>query len=259
MLRAEYPLVWDDNQGELTILEWSQEVKRSLLLCDENGMALHEVNPGIQAPGFEFTAYLRWSGFRELGIENLPLEEFNPTLRSAINAAQQMLRQHFRRRSAEMARSAVERWKDEQIYPYSEPPKTSVERVERDVFDVVALSVASYSPGFENSDTTTKRLSFRLLAEAVTQSPEAVQRILREVIDLPIERQEELSRLLDRTSLGAIVGAAKRIADRLDFLAGLEQLLFVEENRKTLLERTQLHRIVAEETVGLRRGLRTNG
>jgi hypothetical protein len=83
---------------------------------------------------------------------------------------------------------------------------------------------------------------------SVTQSPEAVQRILREVIDLPVERQHELSRLLDRTSLGAIVGAAKRIADRLDFITGLEQLLFNEESREELLERSQLHRIVAEET-----------
>ncbi len=47
---------------------------RGLFQCDEHGMALAELHPGIQAPEFSFTAYLRWSGFRDFEAE-LPTAE----------------------------------------------------------------------------------------------------------------------------------------------------------------------------------------
>src|SRR5262249_52140260 len=70
----------------------------------------------------------------------------------------------------------------------------------------------------------------------------------QEVLDLPCEKQEELVELLKKTSLTAIVTASKIVSNRLDFLAGLKHLVFDEESREVLLERKQLHRILAQET-----------
>jgi hypothetical protein len=53
--------------------------------------------------------------------------------------------------------------------------------------------------------------------------------------------------LLERTTLNAIISAAKVVSNRLDILRGLEVLLFEPENKQALLERSQLHRILAEE------------
>jgi Type I restriction enzyme R protein N terminus (HSDR_N) len=52
--------------------------------------------------------------------------------------------------------------------------------------------------------------------------------------------------LLDRTTLAAIIGASKIVGDRLSFLRGLETLVFDEDFREKVRERTQLHRIIAE-------------
>jgi hypothetical protein len=54
--------------------------------------------------------------------------------------------------------------------------------------------------------------------------------------------------LLERTSLEAIINASRTVTDRLDFLKGLEAIIFDEPTRSHLLERKQLHRIVARET-----------
>jgi hypothetical protein len=232
----------------LTVIEWTKQAERALFLCDENGMALAERQPGIQAPAFNFTAYLRWAGFLAIGAENLDLDALHPDLAPVVEVAQERLRRHFRQRVAERSRGLVAQWKSEDIYPYEDEPSDPVQQVERELFDIVAASVASYSPGFGRSDPITKRLSFRLLKEGIEQSPTAIQRILQEVLQLPKERQEELSQLLDRTSLGAIIGAAKRVADRLNFLQGLEILVFDPGTKEQLLERKQLHKILAEET-----------
>ena len=60
--RAQHEEVFElpTTAGEvrLTVIEWSTNVDRALQLCNENGVALAEIPPGICAPGFTFTAYL---------------------------------------------------------------------------------------------------------------------------------------------------------------------------------------------------------
>ena len=68
------------------------------------------------------------------------------------------------------------------------------------------------------------------------------------MLDLSEEKLEELDTLLRRTPLTAVITAAKKIADRIEFLRGLEILLYKPESTATLLERSQLHRILAGET-----------
>lgn len=72
--------------------------------------------------------------------------------------------------------------------------------------------------------------------------------ILQKVVDLPESRQDELADLLRKTSLTAVINAAKAVTDRLEFLRALQILVFDPESKKQLLERSQLHRIIAQET-----------
>ena len=71
--------------------------------------------------------------------------------------------------------------------------------------------------------------------------------MLREVLELPDETLAELDQLLDRTSLTSIIALGKVVADRLDFLMGLRALVFDPQTRKHVLERSQLHRVLANE------------
>lgn len=235
--------------AELTIVEWKIQTERVLFLCDEHGFTLSRITPGIHARGFEFTAYLKSSLIRELNVTGeLLLEELHPDLNKIILIAKERLRTHFRRRSAEKAENQVEQWKKEDIYPYIGNPRDPIEEAERHVFDVLALNVNDYLPDFDISSRETKKLSFGLLKTALETSPDAVHKILQDVLKLPQEKQCELAELLERTSLEAIINASKIVTDRLDFLRGLEVLVFDEEVKEKTLERRHLHKIIAEHT-----------
>jgi len=236
-------------EAELTVVEWSVPTERALFLCDENGFTLSRVQAGIQAPGFVFTSYLKSALIGELGeTGDLVLEELHPDLRELMDAAKKRMREHFSRRAAERATSLVDQWKQEEVYPYTGSPTGPIEEAERQVFDVIALNVHEYLPDFHVSSMENRRFSFRLLRAAIETSPEAVQSILRDVLNLSAAKQEELADLLERTSLEAIINASRIVTDRLDFLRGLEILVFDPEVKKKTLERRHLHKIVAQHT-----------
>lgn len=251
--RKEYESTYEYDgetyQCSLSIIEWSLAKQRALMLCRNDAFTLKRLKPGIQAPGFSFTAYLKSVFLEKMQAEGyIAVEDMHPGLHGLLNQTREVLRSHFRRRMAELAKSQVEEWKEKNIYPYKDEPLNEVAKSERQVFDILALNVSEYAPGFNSSDAKVQALSFRLLREAVEESPEAVQRIIAEVLELPQDKTEQLARLLDKTSLSSIINSSKEVADRLDFLRGLEVLLFEAEAKQKVLERRHLHRILAKHT-----------
>jgi hypothetical protein len=121
--RASYSIPVENPYGpvELTVIEWSRDFPRALLLCDENGMSLSEMQPGIQAPHFNFTAYLRWAGFRAHESELL-WSEGHPELAPIIESAKAQLREHFTERAGELRSELIREWRQEQVYPYEGSP-----------------------------------------------------------------------------------------------------------------------------------------
>jgi hypothetical protein len=87
-----------------------------------------------------------------------------------------------------------------------------------------------------------------MLRQAIERGPEELQLILSEVLDLSPRKRSELAKLLKRTALSSIISAAKTVADRLDFVHGLETLLFDPDEKKRFKERSQLHRLLADNT-----------
>jgi Histidine kinase-, DNA gyrase B-, and HSP90-like ATPase len=231
----------------LEVVEWKIITQRRLYFCDADCFPVDETTPGVHAPGFDFTAYLKSDYFAKLLANNLiDLATMDPAVDQALSAAKAALRDHFRRRAAEKAAGLVEEWQRAGVYPYQGEPTSVVEEAERQVFNVVALNVNSYLPAFATSDDKSKQFQLRLLRQSIERAPANLSKILIEVLDLPIEKRQELASLLDRTSLGAIIGASKIIADRLEFVQGLETLVFDNEFKHVVRERSQLHRVVAE-------------
>lgn len=235
--------------AELTIIEWNEPQGRSLHLCDARGISLHEMAPGIQAPGFTFSAYLKSDHLRELDKEGLlTLEDLHPDVIALVAAAKAGMKDHFRAREAEDAQALVREWKEQKIYPYEGEPVDPLETAERQVFDVVAVNLNAYLEDFDEGTDTNKRFTFKLVKQALKENPESLQRIFEDVLKLPKDRQDDLAELLKKTSLTAIISSAKLVADRLNFLRGLEILLFDKDSKEQLLERDQLHKILAQET-----------
>lgn len=251
---AEYALpdIHSDGIGyaaSIEIVEWHMPSERRMFFCDAAGFPLDSTTPGIQAPGFSFTAYLKSEYFAKMLAENrLEIADLDTPTANAISAAKALLREHFRKRASEKAAGLVAAWQRENIYPYAGEPASEIEIAERQVFNVVALNVNHYLPAFSETDEKAKRLQLRLLRHAIESGPSDLSKILTEVLGLPEEKRQELAGLLDKTTLSNIISASKTIADRLEFLQGLETLVFDNELKHRVHERTQLHRIVAENS-----------
>jgi hypothetical protein len=234
----------DGVPAELDVIEWSMIVERTLHLCDSAGISLYELSPGIQAPTFNFTAYIRWQGFRDRAAE-LELGGFNSEFEPILEAAREQLREHFRVRAAHRDGDVVRNWIAEDSYPYRGEATGESAVIERQVFDLTALTLNAASPSFGRSDAESRRVTLRLLREAVERSPASVHRILQEVAHLDVQRLDELATLLERTPLARIIAATREVTDRLTFLEALAILLF--EHTKELGERDQLHKILEGE------------
>lgn len=245
---ASYELEVPEFAGEtieIDVIEWKQKAEpRFIYLCDTDGMSFAEVPASdIRAPGFHFSAYLRWSKLREREHE-LALAEMND-LRPVLEAAKARLRVHFAQRFEELRTSVIERWKQENSYPYSGEPQDDVEAVRRELFEIVAVSVNDAQPGLAKADTGTRKLTLRLLRETVEKSPEHLHEILMEITKLSKQELAEFAGLLRHTSLPRIIAASRTIIDRLQFLESLSILLF--EHTDELKERSQLHKILENE------------
>lgn len=237
--------------AELDIVEWTFTKKeRRICLCDSDGFALHEIEAGVR-PGseFNFTAFIRSDYISKLQQENaLALDELEPDLRRLVEEARAALRSHFRRRKAESASELVKQWKEEGVYPFAGDATGPLEAARREVFDICALSVHQYLDSFREGPLKDRQFTLRMLKTALDENPESLKRILSEVLELPKDRQKELADLLQYTTLSSIIEASKLVADRLQFLAGLQELLFQPDGKRDLRERTQLHRMLESET-----------
>ena len=234
---------------ELEIIEWRSATTRGLYLCTEQGFPLSKVSTRFHIGEFHFSAYLKSSFITKLhGEAQLDLAEMNHLLNACIEDAHHAVKSYFRDRAAERARTVVEEWKTESVYPYEGEAKTPLEDAERKVFDILAVTASDYMPDFVSAPPKKKAFDLRMLRTAIAKSPEELQLILNEVLGLPKRKQEELAGLLREASLSSIISAAKIVADRLKFLAGLEQILFNTDLKARFKERSQLHKIVEDNT-----------
>ena len=238
-----------EHKAELHIIEWRADTKRTLYLCSATGFPLDQVETRFHVPGFSFSAYLKSSYIEVLhNEERIALAEMDVNLGTAIETARAAIKEYFRERASEKARTVVDEWKKANVYPYRGDPENTVERAERQVFDIVASHVQEIAPEIGAGSVKTQALHLRMLRSAIERGPEELQTILNEVLGLPLKQQKELASLLHETTLSAIITSAKTVADRLKFISALESIVFDPELKGRLKERSQLHKILAENT-----------
>lgn len=249
----EYPFSFEINNesvsGTITVYEWSIDTGKAIYFCDDAGFVYDKKEHRIYTSGFNISAYIKSSHINEkFMIDNFQSGELDQKFKKMLEQAKKSIRKYCRDKSITEGQSIIDEWKKAKIYPYSdedENDNTELKTIEKQVFDVVALNINEHIPDFQHHDLTTKRLSFSLIREALENSPASLNRILESVIALPKEKVDDLNSLLSFTSLSNVIAASKKVADRLSFLAAIEYLVF--ENKK-IKERSQLHKILAENT-----------
>lgn len=243
------PIVIDDKERTATvdIIEWHEHDHRTLYLANEYGAPLHRCNRKFQVGGAKFSAYLRATYFSELlEVDVLDLAEMRPEVTQWINEAQDEIKKYFDERRLEEDVSLIQEWKKEEVYPYKGTPSGPIQEAEIKVFDIVATRVAKYVDEYRTGTKESQALNLRLLRSAIEKSPEDLQLILGEVLNLPVREQVRLADLLRDTSLTNVIHASVVVADRLKLIMGLQTLLYEPDYKKNLKERTQLHRIIAK-------------
>ena len=235
---------------ELEIIEWNIISEKELLLCNQHGFPLERYEKQIRGIGDNsYSAYLKSDHISKLNEKGLlSLADLEPSLRPIIENAEKKIKEHFVNKKLEESSSIIDAWKEEEIYPYYQDTKSLVDEAERKVFDIVAINVSENIPEFASSDKKSKAFHLRLLRQAIEKSPDELQTILTEVLQLSKDKQSELAELLQETSLTSIISASKMVSDRLKFISGIENLIFNPETKKILKERSQLHKILATNT-----------
>lgn len=244
------PIVIDQTEypASIEIIEWNGVSEREIWFADSNGFPLESFDKQIRGIGdFSFSGYIRCDHFRELNHKGLlSLREMESSISECCNLAITAIKEHFVSRELENAKIQIDEWKKEQVYPYTGEPLSPIEDAERKVFDIVAININKSLPDFKDSNKKSKEFQLRMLKQAIEKSPEDLQTIMTEVLNLPKYTRENLAELLKDTSLSSIINASKVVSDRIKFIKGLEQLVF--NHKENLKERTQLHRILAKNT-----------
>jgi len=236
---------------EVRVIEWKTiSENRRLHFGGEQGVVLGSLPASVTAPGFSFTAYAYSPFFQEIADANLL--EFDsltdPKFSKVIDHLRDLLGGYFRRRMAERSGELIDELKAKGIYPYEGNPEDEVEEKEREVFDIATQAVSAYSSEFKKADDPQKKITLRLLREALKHNPDSVSQILHEVFRLPKKQQDEFANLLNKAHLGNIIAASSEIADRISVLEVIKTMVFNPKHRQSVKERGELDTLVQHNT-----------
>lgn len=171
----------------------------------------------------------------------------DPALLRLVGTARDSLHATLRRQRADAAAASIRQWKGEGVYPFTGPAEDAIDVARREIFDICALNLHEHLDAFRSGSAHDRRFALQMLRAVIEDSPASLKRMLTEVLSLPAEKASELSTLFQMTSLVSIIEASKMVTERLQFLAGLQALLFELETKRTLKERGQLHSMLANE------------
>jgi len=230
---------------KVLIIKWNDSIEKKLYLCGDNGVVYDE-NTLTTSKSVPISVYLMSSYFDELNGSNT-MTPLDLGYTCIVERANEFINNFVREELSSAAVEQIKNLKDEKVYPYEGDPKNEIDKVERQIFDILAVEINIYSPKIRNTNKESKKLTYRLIKEALKNNPDSVTKILTEVFTLTKEQQNELAELLNFTTLPSIISTSKVISDRLLFINALEKMIYDKEESKPIKERTQFHKILLNE------------
>jgi hypothetical protein len=232
----------------IKIIEWSFESKKKTYLCNVKGIPFLETNLGIRS-SIPISIFIQSAYIEKLHRENLlEINEFDEILTGVYCDAKKFAKDYVRKRLHQYSKEFITELKQKGLYPYHEPAENIIEETKRQVFDIVALQINEHLPSFSEQDDRSKKLTLSLIGEALENDSKNLRKILTEVVELPEDKRNELVDLLESTSLSNMIDTMTEIKNRLNFLIGLEQIIYDNDINKNFKERKHLHKIIINET-----------
>lgn len=234
-------------KARLSAITWKEAQFNKLYICGSSGVVYAEMDY-TPLKRTSTSLYLMGDLFEQMHRDNtLAMGNTNPAYAYFEEEAKKFARALVGEQEEEDAAVEIARIKEEGIYPYDGEPEDDMKKAERDVFDVFAVQVNRAVPQLKSSSRQTKKLTYRLMREAINTNPASIKTILTEVFNLTQQQQDDLAELLTHTSLPDIIDTAKTVSDRLVFLQVLEEMVYKDSVGKAIKERTQFHKVLLKE------------
>lgn len=227
------------------IIKWRTSLEKKIYICGDSGVVYEENNLAI-SKGISISVYLMSTYFDELNTNNL-MTPIDIGYSFIVEKSNEFINNFVREELSNTAAQQIKDLKEEKIYPYEGEPENEIDKVERQIFDILTVEINRFSPKIRNSNKETKKLTYRLVKEALKSNSDSITRIFTEVFNLSREQQNELADLLNFTTLSSLINASKVISDRLLFINALEKLVYDKDISKPIKERTQFHKILLSE------------
>ncbi|MGH9056132.1 MAG: ATP-binding protein [Acidimicrobiales bacterium] len=226
----------------LKIIDWQDQVRHApgVLLCNRDGGTLFEIQDSAPQGTVRSTGYLQWSGWTDTEMD-LSLWRFQHG--SIVETGIKALAEHVALRTGALAVTIVATLKEKDAYPYPAEIADPVQEAERQLFDVVAVTARA---SFKNINSQQMKMTAKLFQLALQERPETLDLILAQTLELSEVERDELAALLRYSSLGAILGAAKEVARRLDLASALRKLVYDQDLSPAMREVDQLHPLVRD-------------
>lgn len=236
-----------EQKARALFIRWKQSIYGKEYICGNSGVVYDEKDYGRLKEG-KLSLYLMSDRFEAMHRENtLAMGNADPAYSYFEDEARKHVKDILKQQENDDAVAEIARLKVEGAYPYSEDPVDDVGRAEQNVFDVLAVEVNRVVPQLKTAHLQAKKLTYRLMREAININPSSIKTILMEVFNLTTEQQNELAELLTHTHLPEIIDVAKTVSDRLTFIRVLEEMVYNDSVGKAIKERTQFHRLLLKE------------
>lgn len=233
--------------ARLIIREWIPPTRHMLYWCNDNGINVYSEVLSMRVRGLNFSAHFLSTLVSDAGDELMLGDLMLSDRNDIISEIKKQIRIYHRKKLAVNAQDTVRSWKDSGIYPYGEEENSPAKVVEREVFDIVAYQLDELSADVREMTDSQKKFQFRLLRQAIETNPESVQKIITEVLKLPEEKQNDFAEILSYFKLSSIIDMMQLVNNRINFVYGLEELVFGDWKTK-LLERKQLHKLLVRNS-----------
>lgn len=234
-------------KAQTVVIKWKQSQLSKIYICGASGVVYAEEKYYLLKDA-EMSVYLMSDRFEEMHRENtLDMGAADAAYAFFDEEAKAYIKEILHERETDDAAAEIERIKVEGVYPYVGTPSDEVAKAEMEVFDVLAFEVNRAVPQLRTANTPMKKLTYRLIQEAIKTNPSSIKTILTEVFNLTPEQQDDLAELLTHTHLPEIIDVAKTISDRLAFIQVVEQMVYNDSIGRSIKERTQFHKILLKE------------
>lgn len=236
-----------ETKARVVAIQWKQSQFSKLYICGSSGVvyAEEEYSPLKKAA---ISVYIMSDHFENMHRKNtLAFGLADPAYAHFIEEAKKFAKELAQEQESSIAADEILKLKEEGLYPYEGEPEDEVNKVERSVFDVFAVQINRAVPQLKSSHKDTKKLTYRLVKEAIKTNPSSIKTILSEVFNLTQKQQDDLAELLTHTHLPEIIDVAKTVGDRLTFIYLLEQMVYNDAVGKPIKERSQFHKILLKE------------